>query len=108
MFKQLEVDWGNKSKFWDKSEEERYEYFRNASIEFLKVIKKMEEGSDLKDFSSEAMTQLSNVLFFLVFLMTTDEEQGLEIEKVWLGRMKKDLEGVSSDIFINYNQEGVA
>jgi len=105
MFKQLEVDWGNKDSFWEKSEEERYQYFRNASIQFLKVIKKMEKDSELSKESAETTLEFSNVLFFLVYLMTTKEEQESEIEKIWLERMRKDLE---SDIFINYDLEGIA
>jgi len=108
MFKQLEVDWGNKDSFWKKTEEERYEYFRNASVQFLKIInirKKIEKGGMLSEDDTKVALDFSNVIFFLVYLMTTDEEQNKEIEKVWLERIKKDLE---SDIFINYDLEGVA
>lgn len=105
MFKQLEVDWGNKDSFWEMSEKERYEYFRNASIQFLKIIKTMEKDASLQGETKKTTLEFSNVLFFLVYLMTTNEEQKEEIEKVWLDRMKKDME---SDIFINYDLEGVA
>ena len=65
----------------------------------------MEKDSELSKESAETTLEFSNVLFFLVYLMTTKEEQESEIEKIWLERMRKDLE---SDIFINYDLEGIA
>jgi hypothetical protein len=92
MLEELNVDYGNTKDFWDKSEEDRFKYFKNATINYLAVLKLLEKN---EDFESEAATMVitfANVMFFLIYLMTTDKEQKNQIEVKWLNRMREEVE----------------
>ena len=42
MIEQQVVDWGNKEKFFEKSESERYQYFKNTIVAIMQIINELE------------------------------------------------------------------
>lgn len=108
MVKVLEIDWGNKNAFWEKSEEERFEYFYNAVMQYLNIISYIEKTNpdiDMDKFTEDTIS-FSNVIFFLVHLTTTDEEQKASIEKKWIDRLRaKNTEDQSFGLF---SEQGVS
>jgi hypothetical protein len=105
MLEELNVVYGNTKDFWDKSEEDRFKYFKNATINYLAVLKLLEKNEDFKSEAATMVITFANVMFFLIYLMTTDKEQQNQIEIKWLSRMKEE---VDNPIFANMKDVGEA
>ena len=105
MLEELNVDYGNTKDFWNKSEEDRFKYFKNATIHYLAVLKLLEKHEDFKSEASTMVLTFANIMFFLIYLMTTDEEQKNQIEIKWLNRMREE---VDNPIFANMKDIGEA
>lgn len=105
MLQQLEVDYGNSKDFWNKPEKERYEYFKNCTIQYLSVLKLLETQEEIKEEAQSLVLKFANTMFFLIYIMTTDEEQGNAIEIKWLNRIKEEVE---NPIFTTMDKGGEA
>jgi hypothetical protein len=104
---ELDVSFGNPKEFWKKTEEERFEYFKNCSMHYFTLLTELEQDEKWKRKARRAKEVFTNIMFFLVFLMTTKEEQVSDIANVWIARFMKDIK-TTSDLFIDYNKVGNA
>tara|TARA_Y100001938_G_C7872641_1_gene321059 strand:- start:84 stop:389 length:306 start_codon:yes stop_codon:yes gene_type:complete len=86
--KGLEIDYYKSKKFWDLTEEQRYEYFKNFMVALL-GSRLIPHDEDEKKAFNEVMTQLA---LLIVFLTTTDQERNSEVELRWMNRFTKETE----------------
>jgi len=100
MIENLEVDWAEPEKFWDKSENERYQYFKNCCISYWLLLGDLERDKEWKGKAADAKVVFSNIMFFLCFLMTTADEQINNIGLKWIERFKKEIDD-NSGVFMN-------
>ncbi len=110
MFDELDVSFGNPEEFWKKSERERFKYFKNCSLHYFALLSDLETDDRWKRKARHAKEVFTNIMFFLVFIMTTKEEQTSDIANTWIERFMKELKELGSpdDMFIDYNKVGNA
>jgi len=107
MVPELNVDWAEPEKFWKKSEEERFQYFKNTSLQYFTLLDELKEDPKWTKKANMAKEVFTNVMFFLVFLMTTKEEQQQGIVDIWIDRFITDIKEMQ-DIFISLDKVGTA
>jgi len=108
--KALDVDWGNRKEFFEKSEKERYKYFSNCMFHYFGLLQEMKRDKNY-DFVIEKLFEIfANVSFFLVFLLTTEQEQKDEIELVWINRFQKENQNLEKDdgVYMDFEVQGKA
>lgn len=106
-FEELDVSWGSPNDFWEKSEAERYKYFKNASIHYFALLSELEDDKKWERKARWAKDIFTNIMFFLVFLMTTKEEQLNDIAISWIERFKAEI-AEKPELFLDYNKQGIA
>ncbi len=87
LYKQLELDFYKKDKFWELSSDERFEYYKNFLIAALGLL----EANPSEKKSKPINEVLSQLALLIIFLTTTDEERDNEIELKWLDKFNKEL-----------------
>tara|TARA_R100000329_G_C7616771_1_gene219012 strand:+ start:1361 stop:1687 length:327 start_codon:yes stop_codon:yes gene_type:complete len=92
--KTLDVDFDNSSDFWKKSEEERYEYFKNACYSYMIFLKSIDTQTGDMDLKSMAAMHFANICTLLVYLMTTDEERETDVETRWFNKITTETDNL--------------
>jgi len=99
--RQLDVDYESSAKFWDKSEDERYEYFKNTCFQYLMFIKTVESSSADPDMKENASMIFANISMLIIYLMTTDEERENEVDIKWMNKLQEESDNF---VFVNSHQ----
>ena len=99
--KQLDVDFDSSSKFWEKSEDERYEYFKNTCFQYLMFIRTVESISKDSEVKQNASMIFGNITMLIIYLMTTDEERKNDIDIKWMNKIQEESDNF---VFVNPNQ----
>lgn len=98
---QLDVDFDSSEKFWEKSEDERYEYFKNTCFQYLMFVKTVQSISDNTDMKERAAKIFANVSMLIIYLMTTDKEREDDVDVKWMNRLQEESDNF---VFVNSGQ----
>jgi len=103
--KQLDVNFDSSKDFWEKTTDERYQYFKNACFSQILFLKTLQAETRDEQLCSLAAMQFANICTLLVYLMTTDEERESDIEMKWLNKIQKETNQL---IMVSTQQQGEA